>query len=254
MTTTAADATNGRSRLLPQGVGVVADLAAVTALLAGGGRPIVWAASAGAVLAGSWLVARRLGQPLDRAALVGLGVAVAGAGILGYALRPAPPPAAPQAAVAPSGPGGVAVPVTPAGRDTAATRPSVTWLADLPAVDGGAGWRHGPAVVAGKRYERSVIGSTCSATDDMQESFELGRRFGRFRTTAGVADDAPDDYHTRFEVLLDGKVVFTRDLRIGDDAAVDLPVTGRGRLSLKVTSVDLTECHDSAVWIDPSLR
>ncbi|MGW4297597.1 hypothetical protein ACWEH1_31855, partial [Micromonospora chersina] len=65
------------ARLLPQGVGVVADVAAVAALLAGGGRPIVLAASAGAVLTGGYLLVRRLGQPVDRTALVGLAVAVA---------------------------------------------------------------------------------------------------------------------------------------------------------------------------------
>ncbi|SCL49172.1 NPCBM/NEW2 domain-containing protein [Micromonospora chersina] len=245
------------ARLLPQGVGVVADVAAVAALLAGGGRPIVLAASAGAVLTGGYLLVRRLGQPVDRTALVGLAVAVAGAAIFGYALRTAPGPAADAAA----GEGGVAArdggAAAPATATTSAVPPpdgATTWLFDLPPVEGGQGWRQRAATVSGTRHEQSVVASTCYATNDEAESFNLGKRYTRFTATVGVADGAPDDYRTRFTVLVDGETVFRRELGLGDSAPVEVPLTGALRLMLKVESVGLTSCDDAAVWAEPALR
>jgi hypothetical protein len=249
--TTAPDERTARrpARLLPQGVGVVADVAAVAALLAGGGRPIVLAGSAGAVLAGGYLLVRRLGQPVDRTALLGLAVAVAGAAIFGYAVRPAPAPA-PSAAAQ----DGSAAPT--AATISAAPPPAgaKTWLFDLPPVEGGEGWRLRPATVAGKRYDQSLVASTCYATNDETESFNLGKRFTRFQATAGVADTAPGDYRTRFTVLVDGETAFQRELGLGDVAEVDVPVAGKLRLVLKVESVGLTSCDDAAAWIEPTLR
>ncbi|MEV4482049.1 NPCBM/NEW2 domain-containing protein [Micromonospora coxensis] len=262
-TATTGDTTpTPRSRLLPQGVGVIADVAAVAALLAGGGRPIVWAGSLGAVLAGSYLLVRRLGQPVDRTAVVGLVVAVVGAGIFGYALRPSPPAGpAQQTTAAPhttdpttnsSLPGTTAGSPTPG--TSAADTPAETWLADLAAVDGGEGWRHGAATVAGTEHRRSVIGSTCSSTQAGHESFNLARRYSRFRSTIGMPDDAPNGTHTRFRVIVDRKVLFQQDLRLGDTATVDVAVGNGLRLTLEVDSIGTTQCGDTAVWGGAVLR
>ncbi|MEV4490353.1 NPCBM/NEW2 domain-containing protein [Micromonospora coxensis] len=271
-TATTGDTTpTPRSRLLPQGVGVIADVAAVAALLAGGGRPIVWAGSLGAVLAGSYLLVRRLGQPVDRTAVVGLVVAVVGAGIFGYALRPSPPagpaqqttatphstdPTAgsptPGATTNSTAPGATAGSPTPGA--SAADTPAETWLADVAAVDGGEGWRHGAATVAGTEHPRSVIGSTCSSTHDGHESFNLARRYSRFRSTIGMPDDAPNDAHTRFRVLVDRKVLFQQDLRLGQTATVDVGVRNGLRLTLEVDSIGTTSCGDTAVWGGAVLR
>ncbi|MCZ7429389.1 NPCBM/NEW2 domain-containing protein [Micromonospora sp. WMMA1949] len=242
------------ARLLPQGVGVIADVAAVAALLAGGGRPIVLAASAGAVLAGGYLVVRRLGQPVDRSALVGLAVAVAGAAIFGYAVRPTPQATTP-AGSAPTTPAAPATGTPVAATTGAASSPVAagTWLFDLPAVDGGNGWEQRAETVDGKRYDHSLVASTCSATDDESESFNLGKRFAAFRATVGVPDDVPDSFRARFTVLVDGEVVFRRDLGLGGTAALDVPVTGALRLTLRVDDVGLSGCDDAA-WIEPRLR
>ncbi|MEU4366345.1 NPCBM/NEW2 domain-containing protein [Micromonospora chersina] len=251
ITTAPVDGTAPRpARLLPQGVGVVADVAAVAALLAGGGRPIVLAASAGAVLTGAYLLVRRLGQPVDRTALVGLAVAVAGAAIFGYALPTAPAPA-PDAAARD---GGTAAPATATTRAAPPPDGATTWLFDLPPVEGGQGWRQRAATVSGTRHEQSVVASTCFATNDETESFNLGKRYTRFQATVGVADTAPNDYRTRFTVLVDGEAAFQRELALGNTAAVDVPLTGALRLMLKVESVGLTSCDDAAVWAEPALR
>ncbi|WP_439427545.1 NPCBM/NEW2 domain-containing protein [Micromonospora sp. LA-10] len=246
------------ARLLPQGVGVIADVAAVATLLTGGGRPIVLAASAGAVLAGGYLLVRRLGQPVDRSALVGLAVAVAGAAIFGYAVRPAPDRtspvgAAPTTAAAPAT--GTPVAAT-TGVPTATGVPAsgaTTWLYDVPSVDGGKGWEQGAETVDGKRYDNSLVASTCSATAEESESFNLGKRFAGFRATIGVPDDVPDVFRARFTVLVDGEVVFRRDLGLGGTATLDVPVTGALRLTLHVDNVGPGGC-DNGVWIEPRLR
>ena len=51
------------ARFVPQAVGVVADIAAVSTLLVGGGKAIVLTASFGAVLLGSYVIWKRWEAP-----------------------------------------------------------------------------------------------------------------------------------------------------------------------------------------------
>ncbi|MGW4298037.1 NPCBM/NEW2 domain-containing protein, partial [Micromonospora chersina] len=181
-----------------------------------------------------------------------LAVAVAGAAIFGYALRTTS--ASAPASDAAARDGGAAAPPTATTRAAPPPDGATTWLFDLPPVEGGEGWRQRAATVSGQRYEHSLVASTCFATNDEAESFNLGRRYDRFRATVGVADDAPGDYRTRFTVRADDETVFQRELTLGNTAEVDVPVAGRLRLVLEVKSVDLTSCDDAAVWIEPKLR
>ncbi|GLY39519.1 hypothetical protein Amsp01_055430 [Amycolatopsis sp. NBRC 101858] len=79
-------AEKSKASLLPQGFGVVADVAGVAGLLLGGGKGIVLTAGLLGALAGSSLVLMSWGKPLGRAAAVGLAVALIGAGVFGYRL------------------------------------------------------------------------------------------------------------------------------------------------------------------------
>jgi hypothetical protein len=71
---------------LLQGVGVLADVAAVSALFIVGGAPIVWAMSAAAILTGAYLIWRRWQVPVDKTLVIAVSIALAGAGVFGYAL------------------------------------------------------------------------------------------------------------------------------------------------------------------------
>ena len=195
------------------------------------GKPIVLVGSLGAVLAGSYVIMRCFGRPLDRTALMGLVIAVVGAGMCGYALGEQRSVLPAQAGTTPQQIPGHRVPADDPTTTTARAQ-EVTWLADIASVDGGEGWRHGASTIEARAYERSVIGSTCFETDDTAEAFNLGKRFQRFHAIIGMADDAPTASATRFTVFVDGQVVFTRDLVLGEIAEIDAPALGVEERSL----------------------
>ncbi len=108
------------------------------------------------------------------------------------------------------------------------------WLVDVDPVEGGDDWERGPRNVNGRTYARSLYHrASCDAS---MAGYDLGRRRKRLQATIGKADDAPSDTVTRFIVRLDGRAALTRDLRVGQQAAVDLDVTDALRRTLSVES------------------
>src|SRR5262249_43826346 len=73
-------------RSILQAIGIIADVAAVSALFITGGRPLVWAASVGALLAGTYIMWRCWGRPVDKYVATAVLVATAGALVFGYSL------------------------------------------------------------------------------------------------------------------------------------------------------------------------
>lgn len=224
-------------RFLPPVLGVAADVVAISGLIFGGGQPIVWATSLGAVVAGVFIIWRCWGTPVGGTLLAGVAVAAAGAGVFGFSLamhfqsdpvQPPPSPPAPSTAR--------------------------TWLTDLAAIEGGYGdWRRGEATFDGRVHQHSIIGSTCSKSDDGHEVFAIDRRFQRFQVTLGIADGAPAGTVTRFVVKLDGRELASRDLRSGEVGLLDVPVADGKQLLLQVDNIE-SECSATAVWGEAILR
>ncbi|MGH3904593.1 MAG: serine/threonine protein kinase, partial [Pseudonocardiaceae bacterium] len=128
------------------------------------------------------------------------------------------------------------------------------WLVDVDPVEGGDDWERGPRNVNGRTYARSLYHR--ASCDDSMAGYDLGRRHTRLQATIGKADDAPSDSVTRFIVQLDGRAALTRDLRVGQQAAVDLDVTDVLRLTLRVEqdgSYYSCSDGDGAVWADARL-
>ncbi|ONF63019.1 hypothetical protein AVR91_0236890 [Amycolatopsis keratiniphila subsp. keratiniphila] len=227
---------------------MVADVAAVSVLIVGGGLPIVWATSLGAVLLGVFAIWRRWGTSVDVRLAAGAAVAVAGAGVFGFSLAtehntPDRPPGSGPAAGTP--PSASSAPVPADGG---------AWLIDLPKIEGGYGdWRRGEAAVGGRIFKHSYVGTTCSKSDDGHEVFTIDQRFQRFHVTLGIADGAPAETVTRFAVKLDGRALATRDLRAGQVDVLDLPVGQGKQLLLEVDNID-SPCSATAVWADAVLR
>lgn len=139
------------------------------------------------------------------------------------------------------------------GPDDNETAAQTVWLVDLSLVDGGFGWETGSRMVTAETYEQSVIGSTCSSSDDPEIAYNTGAAYTRLRAVAGNTDDAPTDVKTRFEVEVDDQTAFSRDLVLGETAQVDVDVGGAIRLVLRVDSVGPTRCGLVAVWGDAKL-
>ncbi|MFI5558817.1 NPCBM/NEW2 domain-containing protein [Amycolatopsis japonica] len=243
------------TRFLPQTLGVVADVAAVSVLIVGGGLPIVWATSLGAMLLGVFAIWRRWGMSVDVWLAAGAAVAVAGAGVFGFSLAtewntPDRTPGLAAATSTPPSPSSAPSALSP----SAAPPTGGVWLIDLPKVEGGYGdWRRGEAAVGGQVFKHSYIGTTCSKSDDGHEVFTIDQRFQRFHVTLGIADGAPAETVTRFVVRIDGRALATRDLRAGQVDVLDLPVAQGKQLLLQVDNID-SPCSATAVWADAVLR
>ncbi|MGH3621943.1 MAG: NPCBM/NEW2 domain-containing protein [Sciscionella sp.] len=230
------------ARVIPQALGVISSLGGVATLIVGGGRLVALATGLGAILLGVYIVLQRWSVRVDWAIAAAFAIGIAGAGVFGYALaaRTTAPHSQPGEAQS-QNPGRITETGSPAGQssssmpapsaDRPSTTPAATYLADMAPVDGGLGWQDGSRTVNAHVYKRSVVGSTCSAGDDPEETFNLGRQFTRFRATIGMADDAPTDSETRFTVIVDGKPLFARTVTLGEDAPIDIRLNKGLRLA-----------------------
>ncbi|WIX99560.1 TIR domain-containing protein [Amycolatopsis mongoliensis] len=90
------------------------------------------------------------------------------------------------------------------------------------------------AWIDGVRYEDSIVLRSSAAPGYVE--VDLGGRYQRFSTVAGVLDDAADPFQVgRFRVLLDGRPRSEHEVAFGKPAAIDLDVTGALKLRLEMS-------------------
>ncbi len=96
------------------------------------------------------------------------------------------------------------------------------------------GVRRETAWIDGVRYEDSIVLRSGPAPGFVE--VDLGGRYQRFTTVAGVLDNAADRFQVgRFRVLLDGVPRSVHDVAVGKPATIDLDVTGALRLRLELS-------------------
>lgn len=126
---------------------------------------------------------------------------------------------------------------------TKPAQPGPVWLSDLSPVDAGDGWEPGAAVADTRRFEHSVVVGTCFDSED-HASYQLGRQYGRFVASVGLAEDAPTDARVKLTVLADDRQVASRTVGVGAVVPLDVPVAGAYRLVMKVETVGLSQCDE----------
>jgi hypothetical protein len=94
--------------------------------------------------------------------------------------------------------------------------------------------------VSGTTYSHGVWLESCSSSAFIE--YDLGRDFRRFQATVGLLDDVPSDARARVELTLDGTIVSTDDIGLGDTIAVDLDVTQRLRVRVGLTRLQGGSC------------
>lgn len=80
------------------------------------------------------------------------------------------------------------------------------------------------AQINGKSYPHSQAAQFCFGSHVRTWSYTLNRSYNHFRATVGLSDNSAAGAVIRFEVLADGRSVFTRDMERGQAAVIDLPV------------------------------
>jgi alpha-galactosidase len=105
-----------------------------------------------------------------------------------------------------------------------------------------------PLTIAGQQFERG-LGTHASSTLEL----DLGRRFERFAASVGVDDEVlPNDGSIEFQLLGDGKPLWTSGLMRSGDAPkpVDVSLKGIQRLVLQVNDSGNGINYDHADWVD----
>jgi len=125
-------------------------------------------------------------------------------------------------------------------------RPPVTrHLEELEPVDG---FRFGnplPFNVSGTTYSHGVTLDSGAFCDDPAEvEYDLGRDYRVFAAVVGLLDTSEAAARNRLEISIDGQIVATHDIGLGETVDVDIAVEGALRLRIAMTPLVENECGD----------
>ncbi|WP_410659426.1 SEFIR domain-containing protein [Amycolatopsis sp. lyj-112] len=132
-------------------------------------------------------------------------------------------------------PDGEQPPFGDGGYRSPATRRNLLLTRELTPVSKGSDLRMGAALLDGVHYGNSITYrcSTFCAEPRGVVEYNLGRRYRRFKVTAGVLDDAHDARQVgHFEVFLDGVAQPVESAKLGSPAVLDVDVAEVLRLQL----------------------
>lgn len=134
-------------------------------------------------------------------------------------------------------------------------QPLMTYLVDLTPVDqssvlGSPSWQHSQVTISGRAYAHGIqttgvdLQGTCQAT----LAYNLGGRFSRFVTVAGIDDNSVKPGPATFQITSDGAQISTDGtgtlsyaLSVGKPANISIDVRGVIRLNF---TFNYTNCDD----------
>ena len=97
----------------------------------------------------------------------------------------------------------------------------------------------GVAQVNGVSYPDSHGAQFCFGSNERQWTYVLGRKYSSLEGTIGLSDNSVSTAKIRFEVLTDGRLVYSKDLQVGQSAVLNVPVTNV--LQLELDTILLTQ-------------
>ncbi len=95
------------------------------------------------------------------------------------------------------------------------------------------------AQINGIFYTHSQGAQFCFGSNERKWTYVLGRRYSSFQGTIGLSDNSVSTAKIRFEILADGRPVYSKDLQVGQSAALNVPV--RNVLHLELDTTLLTQ-------------
>ncbi|MGO8895811.1 MAG: NPCBM/NEW2 domain-containing protein [Streptosporangiaceae bacterium] len=160
-------------------------------------------------------------------------------------------PAAPASTGSPSAPastGSATAPASPSSSPALAT--SIEDLQTTP--DSEPYDTQGVAEVNGVSYPDSLGAQFCFGSNERKWTYVLGRKYSSLQGTIGLSDNSVSTAQIRFEILADGRLVYSKDLQVGQSAALNVPVSNV--LQLELDTILLTQaggCGDATgEWAD----
>lgn len=91
------------------------------------------------------------------------------------------------------------------------------------------------AQINGISYLHSQGAQFCFGSNERKWTYVLGRKYSSFRGTIGLSDSSVSTAKIRFEILADGQLLYSKDLRVGQSATLNVPVTNVLQLELDTT-------------------
>jgi hypothetical protein len=91
------------------------------------------------------------------------------------------------------------------------------------------------AQINGISYTHSQGAQFCFGSNERKWTYVLGRKYSSFQGTIGLSDNSVPIAKIRFEILADGQLVYSKDLRVGQSAALNVPVSNVLDLELDTT-------------------
>jgi NPCBM/NEW2 domain len=90
----------------------------------------------------------------------------------------------------------------------------------------------GVAEVNGVSYPDSLGAQFCFGSNERMWTYVLERKYSTLQGTIGLSDNSIAAAKIRFEVLADGRVVYSKDLQVGQSAALNVSVVNVLQLGL----------------------
>lgn len=137
---------------------------------------------------------------------------------------------------------------------TVARRPVTRFLTDLTYVDG---WADvGLFDLSGTSFTHALRLDVGGCGDSASVEYDLGRDYRAIVGAMGIDDDSSADLRARVEVFLDGTLVQTNDIGLGEAVAIDRDIQNALRLKVQATNLGSDyPCGEGGLVIaDPQLR
>jgi hypothetical protein len=143
------------------------------------------------------------------------------------------PPATTQSASAPATTGPATGPATPV---PSGSPPLATSIGDLQTTPDSEPYdTQGVAQVNGVTYPDSLGAQFCFGNNERKWTYVLGRHYSSLQGTIGLSDNSVADAKILFQVLADGRLVYSKTLQVGQSAALSVPVSNALQLELDTT-------------------
>jgi NPCBM/NEW2 domain len=112
----------------------------------------------------------------------------------------------------------------------------VTYIEDLqPTADSEPYDTQGVAQINGVSYPQSLGAQFCFGSNEREWTYVLGRKYSLLQGTIGLSDNSVSTAKIEFDVLADGRLVYSKDLQVGQSATLNVPVANVLQLGLNTT-------------------
>lgn len=132
------------------------------------------------------------------------------------------------------------------------------WVARMDPLTEAGLWEQGQATIRGDTYLHSLIVSTEWAdveTDTSWQEYALDGRFSNLSGSVGIADGGHSSEEANFQVIIDDRIAFEDQIRIGEEPTMmDVDVSRADNLRIQVTDIDNSAYASTAVFADLALE